>query len=121
MQDIPCADDPEPSDRPPAGPLYVPVRYVPVRPGPGGSCAARLFRTPLGDRTTVGFTSSRRLTDALGDGQPWIRLAAPALLALTAPLGVDRLTVDPAFVAPAPKPATLRTANPRRTAVLQEV
>ncbi|GGT90049.1 hypothetical protein GCM10010289_07730 [Streptomyces violascens] len=44
-------DDPEPCERTPAGPLF-----VPVRPGPAG-CAARRFRTPLGDRTAVGFTT----------------------------------------------------------------
>ncbi|MFG2265892.1 SAV_915 family protein [Streptomyces sp. NPDC048720] len=82
-------EDPEPSDRFPAGPLY-----VPVRPGPSG-CAARLFRTPLGARTAVGFTSEHRLTATLGPGQAWIRLAALALRALTVPLGVTTLTVDP--------------------------
>jgi hypothetical protein len=97
-------DDPEPSDPSPAGPLYVPV-YVPVRPGPSG-CAARLFRTPLGDRTAVGFTSARRLTATLGPGQAWIRLAEPALRALTAPLGITTVTVDPQFTAPAPTPVT---------------
>src|SRR4051794_40551737 len=91
-------DDPEPSDRHPAGPLY-----VPVRPGPAG-CTARLFRTPLGDRTAVGFTSERRLTATLGSGQAWIRLAEPVLRALTAPLGVTTVTVDPHFTAPAPTP-----------------
>lgn len=45
------AEDPEPSERVPAGPLF-----VPVRPGPAGGCPARLFRTPLGGRTA---TSSR--------------------------------------------------------------
>ncbi|MEU3985619.1 SAV_915 family protein [Streptomyces sp. NPDC026672] len=93
-----CDEDPEPSDRSPAGPLY-----VPVRPGPAG-CATRLFRTPLGDRTAVGFTSARRLAAALGPGRPWIRLAEPALRALTAPLGVTTVTVDPRFSAPAPTP-----------------
>jgi hypothetical protein len=92
-------DDPEPSDPTPAGPLY-----VPVRPGPSG-CAARLFRTPLGERTAVGFTSLLRLTATLGPDQPWIRLAEPALRALTAPLGVTALTVDPQFTAPATRPA----------------
>ncbi|WP_105967884.1 SAV_915 family protein [Streptomyces geranii] len=91
-------DDPEPSDRFPAGPLY-----VPVRPGPSG-CAARLFRTPLGDRTAVGFTSAHRLTATLGPDQAWIRLAETALRALTAPLGVTAVTVDPLFSAPAPAP-----------------
>ncbi|MGW0964763.1 SAV_915 family protein [Streptomyces sp. NPDC002516] len=93
-------DDPDPSDRFPAGPLY-----VPVRPGPSG-CAARLFRTPLGDRTAVGFTSEHRLTATLGTGQAWIRLAASALRALTAPLGVTALTVDPQFTALAPARVT---------------
>jgi hypothetical protein len=84
-----CGDDPEPSDRSPAGPLF-----VPVRPGPAG-CAARLFRTPLGERTAVGFTSARALAATLGPDQAWIRLAEPALRALTAPLGVTTVTVAP--------------------------
>lgn len=91
-------DDPEPCDRSPAGPLY-----VPVRPGPSG-CAARLFRTPLGDRTAVAFTSAHRLTAALGPDQAWIRLAEPALRTLTAPLGITTVTVDPLFSASAPAP-----------------
>lgn len=41
MADIQYEEDPEPSERFPAGPLY-----VPVRPGPAAACAARLFRTP---------------------------------------------------------------------------
>ncbi|MET9255052.1 SAV_915 family protein [Streptomyces sp. NPDC003717] len=97
-------DDPDPLEPAPAGPLY-----VPVRPGPGGH-TARLFRTPLGARTAVGFTSAHRLTATLGPGRPWIRLAEPALRALTAPLGVTRLTVDPQFTAAAPAPVT--TAAP---------
>ncbi|WP_328429108.1 SAV_915 family protein [Streptomyces sp. NBC_00443] len=99
MAHILYEEDPEPSDRFPAGPLY-----VPVRPGPAAACAARLFRTPLGDRTAVGFTSPRQLAATLGPDQPWIRLAEPALRALTAPLGVTTVTVDPQFAAPAPTP-----------------
>ncbi|MFI1833709.1 SAV_915 family protein [Streptomyces olivaceoviridis] len=98
MEELLYGEDPEPSDRFPAGPLY-----VPVRPGPSG-CAARLFRTPLGDRTAVGFTSERRLVVTLGAGQAWIRLAEPALRALTAPLGITSVTIDPLFTAPAPAP-----------------
>ncbi|MER6127964.1 SAV_915 family protein [Streptomyces sp. NPDC001795] len=98
MAQLLYGEDLEPSDRFPAGSLC-----VPVRPGPSG-CAARLFRTPLGDRTAVGFTSLRRLTATLGRDQAWIRLAEPALRALTAPLGVMALTVDPQFTAPAPRP-----------------
>ncbi|MFF8860929.1 SAV_915 family protein [Streptomyces sp. NPDC015139] len=99
MAELLHGDDSEPAERLPAGPLY-----VPVRPGPSG-CAARLFRTPLGRRTAVGFTSEHRLTATLGPGQAWIRLAESALRALTAPLGVTTVTVDPPFSAPAPGPA----------------
>lgn len=96
MAETVLGDDPEPADPSPAGPLY-----VPVRPGPSG-CAARFFRTPLGDRTAVAFTSAHLLTATLGPDQNWIRLAEPALRALAAPLGVTTLTVDPRFTAPAP-------------------
>ncbi|MER6329895.1 SAV_915 family protein [Streptomyces sp. NPDC001034] len=98
MAGLHYGEDPEPSDPSPAGPLY-----VPVRPGPSG-CAARLFRTLLGDRTAVGFTSALRLTTTLGADQAWIRLAEPALRALAAPLGVTTVTVDPQLTAPAPGP-----------------
>ncbi|GGJ56931.1 SAV_915 family protein [Streptomyces brasiliensis] len=106
MTELLCGEDPEPSHRSPAGPLY-----VPVRPGPAGY-AARLFRTPLGDRTAVGFTSAHNLAATLGPDQAWIRLAEPALRALTAPLGITNLTIDPQFSAPAPSPvaAVLRVA-----------
>lgn len=87
----PAADDPEPCEPTPAGPLYVPVRS-----GPTG-CAARLFRTPLGGRTAVAFTTERRLATVLGPDQAWIRLSEPALHALTAPLGVTGVTLDPSL------------------------
>ncbi|MFI2640762.1 SAV_915 family protein [Streptomyces sp. NPDC018610] len=98
MAELRYGEDPEPSDPSPAGPLY-----VPVRPGPCG-CVARLFRTPLGDRTAVGFTSALRLTATLGPDQAWIPLAEPALRALAAPLGVTTVTVDPQLTAPATRP-----------------
>jgi hypothetical protein len=89
-------EDPDPGEPVPAGPLL-----VPVRPGPGGY-AARFFRTPLGTRTAVGFTSAERLAAVLGADQRWVRLSAAALRALAEPLGVTRVTVDPRFCAPAP-------------------
>ncbi|MCM2423431.1 SAV_915 family protein [Streptomyces sp. RKAG293] len=114
MVDHQYAEDPEPSERIPAGSLL-----VPVRPGSAG-CTARFFRTPLGDRTAVAFTTERRLVAALGAGQEWISLSATALHALGAPLGVTALTVDPSLVAPAPTPVgtatPLGTAAPVRTA-----
>ncbi|WP_328318013.1 SAV_915 family protein [Streptomyces sp. NBC_00388] len=87
-------DDPEPGEQAPAGPLY-----VPVRPGPARA-ALRLFRTPLGVRTTVAFTGAARLTATLGEGQAWIVLSEPALRAMAGPLGVTRLTLDPMLTAP---------------------
>ncbi|MEU4659894.1 SAV_915 family protein [Streptomyces sp. NPDC023723] len=109
MTDTRGAEDPEPCERFPAGPLY-----VPVRPGRSG-CATLLFRTPLGRRTAVGFTSAGRLAATLGAGRPWIRLAEPALRALTAPFGVTTVTVDPQFTAPA-APAPAPTSAPVRSA-----
>ncbi|MFB8245776.1 SAV_915 family protein [Streptomyces sp. NPDC055952] len=118
MAELLSADDPEPSCRFPAGPLL----HVPVRPGPFG-CAVRLFRTPLGERTTVGFTSGLRLSATLGDDHPSIRLSEPALRALAAPLGVTTVTVDPLFTAPAPVPVadttTPRAATPGPASALR--
>jgi hypothetical protein len=90
------AEDPEPSDRLPAGLLFVPVRS-----GPAG-CTPRFFRTPLGGRTAVGFTSPHRLIATLGIDQAWITLGEPALRALADPLGVRALTIDPQLAARAP-------------------
>ncbi|WP_369248354.1 SAV_915 family protein [Streptomyces sp. R41] len=100
MSPVDHSEDPEPSERVPAGLLYVPVRS-----GPTG-CTARFFRTPLGGRTAVGFTSAAKLTATLGTDQACIRLSEPALRALAAPLGVTALTVDP----PLSPPAADRTA-----------
>ncbi|ARX81861.1 MULTISPECIES: SAV_915 family protein [Streptomyces] len=118
-QQLVCGEDPEPSERGPAGPLF-----VPVRPGPAG-CVARLFRTPVGGRTAVAFTTPQRLTDELGARQPWIRLSEPALRALTEPLGVPRVTVDPRLApGSAPRGRTSTTDHtpgspaPRRTPAL---
>ncbi|WP_405700009.1 SAV_915 family protein [Streptomyces sp. NBC_00069] len=77
----------------------------------------RLFRTPLGARTAVGYTSPDRLVAALGVEQPWIRLSESSLRAMAEPLGVSLLTVDPTFTAPAvaagpPVAAPLPQASP---------
>ncbi|GAA4991144.1 SAV_915 family protein [Kitasatospora paranensis] len=95
-------EEPEPSEPAPAGRLL-----VPVRPGPLGD-TARLFRTPLGARTAVAFTSPGRLVAALGTAQPWITLAEPVLRSLTGPLGVTSPIVDPPLVAPAARPVSGR-------------
>ncbi|AZS86060.1 SAV_915 family protein [Streptomyces griseoviridis] len=113
MTATPHDEDPDPAEQDPAP---AGLLYVPVRPGPAG-LAARMFRTPLGPRTAVAFTSAHRLTATLGTGQPWIRLAEPALRRLTAPLGVARLTVDPTLCAPAPAPTP---PSPPRAAPLKD-
>ncbi|MGW8380845.1 SAV_915 family protein [Streptomyces sp. ODS28] len=109
-------EEAEPCERVPAGPLCVPVRPGPGR-GPGErphTVAVRLFRTPLGERTAVGFTTPRRLAATLGASQEWIEVSEPALRALAAPLGARTLTVDPQFAAPAPEPSyALRAAAER--------
>ncbi|MFD4131304.1 SAV_915 family protein [Streptomyces goshikiensis] len=88
-------DDPEPEEPVPAGPLYVPV--LPGRT----EVVVRLFRTPLGARTAVGFTSAERLAATLGAGQHWIRLSESALRTMAEPIGASLLTVDPTLTAPA--------------------
>ncbi|MEV7676096.1 SAV_915 family protein [Streptomyces sp. NPDC088752] len=96
-------DDPEPEEPVPAGLLHVPVR-------PGTTeVVLRMFRTPLGERTAVGFTRPDLLATVLGAEQPWIRLSAPALRALASALGTCRLTVDPTFTAPVVTPVPART------------
>ncbi|MEY9875557.1 hypothetical protein ABH931_005061 [Streptacidiphilus sp. MAP12-33] len=87
-------DDPEPEERVLAGLLL-----VPVRPGPAGD-VLRLFRTPLGARTAVGFTSGRQLSAVLGSRQRSVTIAEPALRRMLAALGVAMLTVDPQLAAP---------------------
>jgi hypothetical protein len=99
MTELAHGDDPEPSDPFPVG-RHRETLYVPVRPGTVG-CVARMFRTPLGGRTAVGFTTAERLTRTLGDDQQWITLSESALRSLARPLGVTALTVDPQLAAPA--------------------
>ncbi|KOG90247.1 hypothetical protein ADK38_09795 [Streptomyces varsoviensis] len=94
----PCAaEDGDPSDSREAGPLYVPVRTCPA------GYALRVFRTPLGTRTAVAFSSKRRLSHVLGPQQPFIRLARPAVLALAEPLGIARLSAREAPPRPWPR------------------
>ncbi|WP_249375313.1 SAV_915 family protein [Streptomyces sp. I05A-00742] len=103
----PAADGGESSEEPshPGGAVPPPVvLYVPVRPCPVGF-ALRVFRTPLGVRTAVAFTTPGRLAACLGRHQPAVRLALPAVRALAAPLGVTLVSVDPQLTAPAVRPS----------------
>ncbi|MFF7729419.1 SAV_915 family protein [Streptomyces sp. NPDC008001] len=87
------AEPSHPAGRTDARPLYVPVRRC--------ACgfALRVFRSPLGERTAVAFTTERRLSDVLGPDQAAVRLALPAVRALASPLGVDQVSVDPQLTA----------------------
>jgi hypothetical protein len=68
---------------------------VPVLPARAGSLALRTGRLASGERTGLAFTSESALLRVLGPDQPWVRLSEPALRALLAPLGVDRIRLDP--------------------------
>ncbi|MFE5661996.1 SAV_915 family protein [Streptomyces sp. NPDC056517] len=106
MADALYGDDPEPGERFPAGRLC-----VPVRPGTCGF-VTRLFRTPVGGRTAVAFTDPARLRAVLGAGQPWILLSEPALRALTEPLDVRELRIDPVLTAPRPATTSVPLPEP---------
>ncbi|WP_329561445.1 SAV_915 family protein [Kitasatospora sp. NBC_01266] len=98
--------DAEPNEPVPTGQLLVPVRSGPLGHTP------RFFRSPLGARTAVAFSTEQRLTEVLGADQPWITLAEPALRALAEPLGITALTVDPRVAAPGPSPLPTRLPAP---------
>jgi hypothetical protein len=71
---------------------------VPVHAGPG-MASLRCGRLPGGERVGIAFTSQGRLAEVMGAGQPWIRLSAPAMRDMLAPLGVTRIQVDPGVIA----------------------
>ncbi|WP_024756503.1 SAV_915 family protein [Streptomyces exfoliatus] len=108
-------DDPEPEEPGPAGLLY-----VPVRPGTH-AVAVRVFRTPLGSRTAVGFTTVARLAATLGAEQPRIRLSESVLRSLAEPLGAELLTVDPTLTAPAVTSPAASAPASRKGPAAQEV
>jgi hypothetical protein len=71
---------------------------VPVHAGPG-MASLRCGRLPGGERVGIAFTSPAGLAEVMGAGQPWIRLSAPAMRDILAPLGVTRIQVDPGVIA----------------------
>ncbi|MEU1290690.1 SAV_915 family protein [Kitasatospora sp. NPDC005856] len=90
------------------------VWHVPVTTsGTGSTTALRLFRLRDGRRCAVGFSSPEALVALLGPDQAHTELGEPALRALTAPLGIDALVVDPRLVAPSVTvPAATQPAAP---------
>ncbi|MET8703829.1 SAV_915 family protein [Kitasatospora sp. NPDC058032] len=75
------------------------VWHVPVTVT-GRTTSLRLFRLRDGRRCAVGFGSAEALAELLGPEQAAVELGEPALRALTAPLGIDELVLDPRLVAP---------------------
>ncbi|MGW2377737.1 MULTISPECIES: SAV_915 family protein [Kitasatospora] len=95
------------------------VWHVPVTTTATGSTTAlRLFRTRDGRRCAVGFSSPEDLAALLGPDQVHTELGEPALRALTTPLGIDALVLDPRLVAP-PVPTPAAGPTPAPTAQLQ--
>ncbi|WP_329578888.1 hypothetical protein OG500_10195 [Kitasatospora sp. NBC_01250] len=93
---------------------YVPVREVP--PGHAGVAQVlRLFRQRDGSRCAVAFSSPGALHALLGAAQPSAELTEAALRALTEPLGVHRLVLDPKLVAPPAPPDAAAPIAPLRT------
>ena len=78
-----------------------PVLVVPVRTTEPGACTLRTCRLPDGTRCGIAFTSADAAARVLGPAPALIELSLPALHAMLAPLGVDRVQVDPDLVASA--------------------
>lgn len=69
--------------------------------------ALRSGRLPTGERVGIAFTTESRLVQVMGAGQRWIHLAEPAMKAMLAPLGIDRVQVDPGLIAPGVTPGVM--------------
>ncbi|MFD7732943.1 SAV_915 family protein [Kitasatospora phosalacinea] len=99
-------------DEAPEDPCEHPLRHVPVRTA-GPAQVLRLFRDRDGTRCAVAFSTAEALHAVLGPDQECAEVTGPALRALTEPLGVHRVVIDPALVAApvagAPVPAAVGT------------
>ena len=87
--------------------------------------ALRSGRLPTGERVGIAFSTESRLIQVMGAGQRWIHLAEPAVKSMLAPLGIDRVQVDPGLIAsgvaagtPAPEISRSRTSTRRVRAVV---
>ncbi|MEW1911824.1 SAV_915 family protein [Kitasatospora sp. NPDC085895] len=94
---------PDEPDEPgtPGGPAAHALRFVPVRTT-GPVQVLRFFRHRDGSCCAVAFSTAAALHALLGPDQEAAELTEPALRGLTAPLGIDRLVLDPGLVAPHP-------------------
>jgi hypothetical protein len=68
---------------------------VPVRMIAAGTLALRIGRLGSGERVGLAFTSEASLRRTLGPSQQWVHLAREALDDMLAPLGIERVTIDP--------------------------
>ena len=84
--------------------------FVPVRTSKAGTLSLQTGRLPSGERVGLAFTSEATLLLAFGPAQQFVHLAAPALIGLLAPLGINHFRIDP-WRADA---ATPRTREPAR-------
>jgi hypothetical protein len=73
------------------------LMVVPVRTGSGIVCL-QCGRLPTGERVGIAFTTEARLAGVMGADQAWIHLNDRAMKAMLAPLGVNRIQVDPGLV-----------------------
>ncbi|MFE0460479.1 SAV_915 family protein [Kitasatospora sp. NPDC058965] len=96
-----------------------PLRFVPVRTVAGVQLL-RFFRRRDGGRCAVAFSSVRALHELLGPEQEFAELTERALRALSEPVGVRRICLDPRLVAPPVLPAAppVDPAPPRRPAAV---
>ncbi|CAM5683544.1 hypothetical protein SCALM49S_02270 [Streptomyces californicus] len=99
------ADAPARDARPRPGLLFVPVRATDAGP------VLRMFRTPLGERTAVGFTARDLLTATLGAGHAAIRLAEPAPCACSSSRSASTGSSSTRRSRPRPSPAHRRAAT----------
>ena len=74
------------------GLMVAPVRTV------AGMVCLRCGRLPTGERVGIAFTTEARLARVMGADQAWIHVSERAMKAMLAPLGVQRIRVDPGLI-----------------------
>jgi hypothetical protein len=92
--------------------------FVPVRESQAGTLALRTGQLASGERVGLAFTSEASLLLTMGPSQHWVRLPAEPLRGMLAPLGVQRVRIDPrpaSELRPAglPQPRATGDAEPR--------
>lgn len=86
--------------------------FVPVRASRSGTLALRTGRLLSGEPVGLAFTSEASLLLTLGPSQEWVRLDSQALKDMLAPLGLERVRVDPRPAGELEVPASPRQRQP---------